>query len=30
MEVNSHVFVIEVSIQGSEQSCVCVRGIKPG
>jgi hypothetical protein len=24
------VFVLEVSSQGSEQSCVCVRGIKPG
>ena len=28
--MRGHVFVLEVSRQVSERSCICVRGIKPG
>ena len=28
--MRGHAFVLEVSNQVSERSCICVRGIKPG
>ena len=28
--MRGHVFVLQVSSQVSERSCICVRGIKPG